>query len=159
MSGNHTDKDAESNIEPRTRRARTEDMLVALRKTGGIYTVRGESGNTYRVDIAAEECTCPDQQRSTVDRCKHLRRVEMEIRNRSVPTPDGRLPDAPVADGGTTSGSDLQRSPTERRIEGPIQETDKHGRPTGATYYRCRGCGREAMRQRDLTNCCSTADR
>ena len=75
-------------------------MAVSLRKTGGIYSVQSESGNTYRVDIALGECSCPDQQRTSTERCKHLRRVELEIRQRTVPTPDGRLPERPIADGG-----------------------------------------------------------
>lgn len=111
-------------------------MLVALRKTGGIYTVRGESGNTYRVDIATEECSCPDQQRTSIDRCKHLRRVQMEIRQRTVPTPDGRLPDRPVADGGIGAERTAEDGPDERRVEGPLQEVDKHGQATGASFYR-----------------------
>lgn len=148
-----------STVDPRTRRARIENMLVALRKTGGIYTVRGESGNTYRVDIATEECTCPDQQKTATKRCKHLRRVEMEIRNRTVPTPDGRLPERPVADGGIGTEGNPEESPDQRRVKGPIQEIDKHGRPTGAAYHRCTVCGRESMRSQDLTTCWSEARR
>ena len=159
MTDDTTSEDTESDLEPRTRRARTEDMLVALRKTGGIYTVRGESGNTYRVDIAQNECTCPDQQRSSVDRCKHLRRVDIELRNRTVPTPDGRLPERPVADGGVGADFGTDSSTDERQVKGPIQEFDKHGRPTGASYYRCRNCGTEAMRRDDLSGCCPVARR
>ena len=149
----------ESTVDPRTKRARTENMLVALRKTGGIYTVRGESGNTYRVDIATEECTCPDQQKTATERCKHIRRVELEIRNRTVPTPDGRLPELPVADGGTGAERKPDQNPDTQRVKGPIQEIDKHGRPTGAAYYRCSVCGTEAMRSQDLESCCPVARR
>ena len=158
MTDDTINEEAESSLDPRTRRARTEDMEVSLRKTGGIYTVHSESGSTYRVDIATEECTCPDQQRSSTDRCKHLRRVEMEIRQRTVPTPDGRLPDRPVADGGLGTESAEQVN-DERRLVGPLQEVDKHGRSTGASYYRCRACGAEAMRRRDLESCCPVARR
>lgn len=142
------DPDA-STLDPRTRRARNEDMAVTLRRAGGVYSVQSESGNTYRVDIAISECSCPDQQQCDVERCKHIRRVDMEIRNRSVPTPDGRLPERPVADGGPGT----ERPRDETRIEGPIWEFDKADRPTGDTYYRCRTCGRESIR-RDLTDCC-----
>lgn len=134
-------------------------MQVSLRKTGGIYTVRGKSGNIYRVDIATEECTCPDQQRTSTARCKHLRRVAMEIRQRTVPTPDGRLPEWPVADGGLGAERTREDGPAELRVEGPIQEVDKHGRATGATYFRCGGCGTEAMRRQDLEQCCPVARR
>ena len=144
----------ESLPEPRTRRARTEDMQVSLRKTGGIYSVHSESGNTYRVDVALGECTCPDQQRTSTERCKHLRRVAMEIRQRTVPTLDGRFPERAVADGGLGAERTAADDPEERRVEGPIQEVDKHGQATGASYYRCRVCGTEAMRRQDLDRCC-----
>ena len=44
-------------------------------------------------------------------------------------------------------------------MDGPIQEVDKHGRSTGASYYRCRDCGTEAMRRQDLEDCCLVARR
>lgn len=94
-----SDGDA-STVEPRTYRARTEEMTVSLRKIGGIYSVRGESGNVYRVDICRPACTCLDQQKSSTDRCKHLQRVEVELRNRTVPTSNGRLPSRSIANGG-----------------------------------------------------------
>lgn len=154
MTDESTRDRAESTTDPRTRRARTEDMQVSLRKTGGIYSVHSESGRTYRVDIAVGECTCPDQQKTSTERCKHLRRVAMEIRNRRVPTPDGRLPEQPVADGGPGAEGKSRETPDQQRLKGPIQELDKYGRPTGAAYYRCTVCGTEAMRRQDLTNCC-----
>jgi hypothetical protein len=46
---------------------------------------------------------------------------------------------------GTTDESD-----DEARIEGPISEFDKYGDYTGYDYFRCTGCGVEAMRRRDL---------
>lgn len=131
MTENSSSDSDDATIEPRTRRARTEDMLVALRRSGGIYSVRGESGNTYRVDVATGECSCPDHQQRGTERCKHLRRVELEIRNRSVPTPDGRLPERPVADGGADFGG-LEEPDETHRVKGPIQEIDRYGRPTGA---------------------------
>lgn len=157
MTGTSKDDGEASAIEPRTRRAQREDMLVALRQSGGIYTVRGESENTYRVDIATGECSCPDQQKTSTERCKHLRRVELEIRNRTVPTPDGRLPERPVADGGTGADLETDVGDVERRVDGPLQEVDKYGRPTGAVYYRCTVCGSEAMRRQDLDDCCPVA--
>lgn len=146
---------AASTDEPRTKRARTEAMTVALRRAGGIYSVRGESGNTYRVDISRMACTCPDHEKPDIQWCKHLRRVDLEIRNRTVPTPDGRLPERPVADGGVGAETgDASTSDEGSRIEGPIREFDTHDRPTGLTYFRCRACGRESMRRRDLGECC-----
>lgn len=46
---------------------------------------------------------------------------------------------------GTTAESD-----DEPTIEGPISEFDKYGDYTGNDYFRCTGCGVEAMRRRDL---------
>ncbi len=125
-------------------------MTVALRRAGGVYDVTSESGNTYRVDIAAGTCSCPDWQAREPDGgCKHLRRVRLEVRLGRVPTPDGRLPEAsrpargdsvPTAtDGGAVTG-----------IVGPLREFDRYGEPTGETFYRCTDCGREAMYRRDL---------
>lgn len=39
---------------------------------------------------------------------------------------------------------------TDARIDGPIPEFDHRGDPTSARYFRCRRCGREAMRRGDL---------
>jgi hypothetical protein len=46
---------------------------------------------------------------------------------------------------GTTAESD-----DEPTIEGPIPEFDKYDDYTGYDYFRCTGCGVEAMRRRDL---------
>ncbi|SFS09925.1 hypothetical protein SAMN05216559_3621 [Halomicrobium zhouii] len=75
--------------QPRTERAKTEDMDVSLLRKGGVYQVHSASDSYYDVDVAAESCSCPD----TADRCKHLRRVGLEIEAGLVPRPDGRLPD------------------------------------------------------------------
>ncbi|WP_226013594.1 hypothetical protein [Halomicrobium salinisoli] len=74
--------------DPRTERAKTEDMDVSLLKKGGIYEVHSASDSYYDVDVVSGECSCPD----TADRCKHLRRVDLEITAGLVPRPDGRLP-------------------------------------------------------------------
>ena len=82
-------------LEPRTHRAVTEEMSVSLLDKGGRYEVQSASGNRYEVDVADESCTYPDwQQRSPEGGCKHLRRVDHEIKRRRVPRPDGRLPSA-----------------------------------------------------------------
>jgi len=59
------------------------------------WSLRSQSAsvNRYEVDIIDESCTCPDwQQRSPEGGCKHLRRVDHEIKRGRVPRPDGRLP-------------------------------------------------------------------
>jgi len=85
--------ESEDDLEPRTKRAVAEAMDVSLLSKGGRYEVQSASGNRYEVDVVDESCTCPDwQQRSPEDGCKHLRRVDHEIKRGRVPRPDGRLP-------------------------------------------------------------------
>jgi hypothetical protein len=68
----------------RARRARAEPMAVRAFGTN-VYEVRTE-GNRYLVDVGAGQCTCPDFLfRDT--RCKHRRRVAIEITERRVPPP------------------------------------------------------------------------
>lgn len=86
-------------------------MDIALLKQGGIYSVTGESGETYTVDIIDESCSCPDyQDREPENGCKHLRRVAIEIEEEIVPRPDGKLPTSAlkttVHDAGVDSGLD-----------------------------------------------------
>ncbi|MGB9963006.1 hypothetical protein ACOZ32_12510 (plasmid) [Halobacterium sp. MBLA0001] len=86
-------EDHQEDSEPRTERARTEEIDVSLLRKGGVYEVQSASGNTYEVDVASKTCTCPDfTKRQPSGGCKHLRRVDIEIRSGSVPRPDGRLP-------------------------------------------------------------------
>jgi hypothetical protein len=88
-----TADDQVDDLEPRTRRAVTEEMSVSLLAKGGHYEVQSASGNRYEVDVVGESCTCPDwQQRSPTGGCKHLRRVDHEIKRGRIPRPDGRLP-------------------------------------------------------------------
>ena len=80
-------------LEPRTRRAVDETMAVSLLEKGGRYEVQSASGSWYEVDVISESCTCPDwQQRAPEGGCKHIRRVDHEIKQGRVPRPDGRLP-------------------------------------------------------------------
>ncbi|WP_419181167.1 hypothetical protein [Haloarcula halophila] len=79
-----------SEDEPRTKRAKRESIDVAFLEQPGVYEVHSASDSRYEVDVLEETCTCPD----TADRCKHLRRVDIEIREGLVPRPDGKLPDA-----------------------------------------------------------------
>jgi hypothetical protein len=144
----------------RTQRAYREEMQVSLAQAGGRYTVYSASGNTYEVDIASKTCTCTDfRENEPAGGCKHLRRVDLEIRTNQVPTPDGSLPTRPAADGGSVVTETEPRETSEGRIRGPISEFDANGNATGATYYRCRDCGTEAMRRRDLEACCDEQSR
>ncbi len=70
-------------LEERSLRARTEAMSV-LALGDGLYEVESESENTYLVDLEAGRCTCPDHVFRNV-RCKHIRRVAIEITAGRVP--------------------------------------------------------------------------
>ena len=75
-------------MDDRSVRAWTEAMAVGT-LGGGRYAVEGQSGNTYVVDLLGSDCTCPDH---TIrgERCKHLRRVAIEV-NRGRVAPPGRV--------------------------------------------------------------------
>jgi len=66
-------------------RAWTEAMAVRPLADGG-YAVDSESGANYVVDLADGSCTCPDHQLRE-ERCKHLRRVAVEVTAQRVPPP------------------------------------------------------------------------
>ena len=84
---------SDDELAPRTRRACEEDMDVSLLEKGGVYEVHAASGNVYDVDVISESCTCLDwRQRKPEGGCKHLRRVDIEIKAGRIPRPDGRLP-------------------------------------------------------------------
>ncbi|WP_415379469.1 SWIM zinc finger family protein [Halosimplex sp. TS25] len=75
-------------LDERAARAWTERM--AVRPLGdGRYAVDSQSGATYVVDLPEGSCTCPDSQLRH-QRCKHLRRVGIEITTRRVPAPGKR---------------------------------------------------------------------
>jgi len=51
--------------------------------------VYSASDSVYEVDVLAETYSCPDR----TERCKHIRRVDIEIHDGLVPRLDGKLPD------------------------------------------------------------------
>ncbi len=76
---------SDRHLEERSRRARTEPMSV-LALGDGLYEVETASDTTYLVDLQAGRCTCPDHIfRGT--RCKHVRRVAIEITEGRTPPP------------------------------------------------------------------------
>lgn len=75
----------ESDADRRSVRARTERMTVEA-LGDALYEVGAESGNAYVVDLDNERCSCPDHAFRGV-RCKHLRRVAIEITEGRVPPP------------------------------------------------------------------------
>lgn len=78
-----------SRLDPRSARAWTEAMATEA-LGGGRYAVEAASGNEYRVDLRDGTCTCPDSGYRG-ERCKHLRRVAVEI-TRGDLAPPGRMP-------------------------------------------------------------------
>ena len=72
-------------LEDRSARAWLEPM--AVRPLGdGRYVVESGSGGTYVVDLEAGRCSCPDHEIRGA-RCKHMRRVAIEITAGRLPTP------------------------------------------------------------------------
>ena len=83
----------------RAKRAREDDMDVALIHRGGCYEVDSASGNTYEVDLLDETCTCSDHQNpATPTPCKHVQRVQLELDAGRIPRPDGRLPETALSE-------------------------------------------------------------
>lgn len=75
----------ESELDRRSVRARTEPMTVEA-LGDALYEIRTENGSTYLVDLSSRRCSCPDHTFRDV-RCKHLRRVAIEITESRVPAP------------------------------------------------------------------------
>ncbi|MFC7167269.1 SWIM zinc finger family protein [Halospeciosus flavus] len=69
----------------RAARARAERMGV-VPIGGGCYDVVTETDTVYTVDLPGSRCTCPDH-RYRHTRCKHLRRVAIEVNEGEVPPP------------------------------------------------------------------------
>lgn len=78
-----------SRLDERSARAWTEAM--AVRALGaGRYAVESQSGATYLVNLPRSDCTCPDHE-IRGERCKHLRRVAIEVTEGNLPAPDERV--------------------------------------------------------------------
>ncbi|MFP8890888.1 SWIM zinc finger family protein [Natrialbaceae archaeon A-CW2] len=93
----------------RSRRARGEPMSV-LALGSGLYEVETADGTTYLVDLEAGRCTCPDHVFRDA-RCKHVRRVAIEITEGRTPPP-GQVA-VPCFDCGEPAFIDETRAPTE----------------------------------------------
>lgn len=75
-------------FDSRSWRARAEAMAITP-IGGGLYEVDSQSGETYVVDLVEGRCTCPDHMYRD-ERCKHIRRVAIEINEDRLPPP-GKL--------------------------------------------------------------------
>jgi len=118
-------------------------------------------GTRHIINPLAGFCDCEDQHYRQPDGgCKHLRRYDFEQGARDIPSwvqtdaLDDSV-DAPTADadGGEMAVADGGQQ-TEARITGPHPEFDKYGNYTGSDFWRCSGCGAEAIRRSDLDYCC-----
>lgn len=87
-SGERDDSGETDGFEGRSTRAATEEMTVRPLRDRR-YVVETDGG-TYVVALDAGTCTCPDHA-IRGSRCKHLRRVAMEVTAGSVPAPDERV--------------------------------------------------------------------
>lgn len=72
-------------LSDRAVRAWTESMAVDPLRDGR-YAVDAESGNRYIVNLREGACSCPDQS-IRHERCKHLRRVAIEVNRGDLPPP------------------------------------------------------------------------
>ncbi|QZY00900.1 SWIM zinc finger domain-containing protein [Halobaculum rubrum] len=86
---NDLDGAADPRDSGRTARARTEPMAVYALRDDDRYLVDTDGG-TYVVDLGSDTCTCPDHA-IRGSRCKHLRRVDMEVGIGRVPAPGERV--------------------------------------------------------------------
>lgn len=76
-------------LEQRDSTALTEYMSVLAdvgraRDAPGLFTVVGQNGGTYLVDVDTGACECPDHEYRDV-RCKHRRRVAFATGQRPIP--------------------------------------------------------------------------
>jgi len=106
--------------------ALTEYQSVLPADGDGLFTVVSQSGNSYTVDRREERCSCPDSVHHQPDGgCKHVRRVEYAIGNRSIPS----WVDRDAVD--SQLGIHVDSSPTEEEQSTAITdggtETVKHG--------------------------------
>jgi hypothetical protein len=124
-------------MDARSARAWTERMAVEPRGDGE-YAVDTDSG-TYVVELGGGRCSCPDHGVRR-ERCKHLRRVAIEITLERVPPP-GRFDAACVSCGAGADGADrrlplcpdCELDPGERVLD---RETGAPLRVVAVTDYR-----------------------
>lgn len=89
-------------LDGESRRAWTEAM--AVRPFGDDYLVESEAGGTHYVSLDERSCSCADQGGDR--RCKHIRRVAIEINLGRLPAPAGQQTSCDAC------GADLERPAT-----------------------------------------------
>ncbi|MFC5278061.1 SWIM zinc finger family protein [Halorubrum rubrum] len=83
-----TDRDDRNREDGRSERAKREPMTVRPLRDRR-YVVETDGG-TYVVALDAGTCSCPDHE-IRGERCKHLRRVAIEVTEGRIPAPDERV--------------------------------------------------------------------
>jgi len=174
--------DASTDLSDRERRALEEYLTVTpdvgrARGADGLVLVSSASGREYLVDVEAGRCqrhdgaVCPDQEYNLTDGevCKHVIRARVATGRRAVSSAelgtadvDPQLgehasgPAVVTSDGGIINAGDDAEivDDSDARITGPFPEFNKYGNYTGEDYWRCSGCGAEALRRQDLGDCC-----
>ena len=172
----------EHELSTRERRALEQYLTVTpaigrARGCEGLAVVSSQSGREYLVDVETGRCqrtdgaVCPDQEYNLGggDVCKHVIRARIELGERPVSSAElatadvdpqlGEHTNGPVVvtpDGGVIDAGDEGEivDAGGERIEGPFPEINKYGNYSGHDYYRCGRCGAEAMREKDLSDCC-----
>ena len=72
-----------NDVDKRDRRA-AEEAMVVVPDAPGLYEVYSGTRACYRVDLLAAACECKAAKYQE-GKCKHARRVEMAIGERSIP--------------------------------------------------------------------------
>jgi hypothetical protein len=75
-------------LDSRAAKAWTEKMAVSPLGEGK-YLVVGQDDTAYEVDLTVSRCTCPDHTYRRT-RCKHIRRVALEVTRDRIPAPNHR---------------------------------------------------------------------
>jgi len=71
--------------------------MTVIEEARSLFSVTTESGSEYTVDLREPACTCPDyQHRQSVEECKHIRRVRIEVGQVDIDTLETRLTETAV---------------------------------------------------------------
>jgi predicted nucleic acid-binding Zn finger protein len=86
--------------------------MTIIEESRSLFTVTTESGSEYTVDLREPACTCPDfQHRESVEECKHVQRVRIEVGQVDTDALETRL--AETAETLETNAADLKQQAQE----------------------------------------------
>lgn len=137
-----------------------------------VYSAVDGTNEIYTVDLREGRCTCPDAEYNLEEdeACKHEQRCKLALGIMDLPADpsievDGVLQNSrekyganPVSDAQTPASAGEDTAPAAVATDGgqlverdpQIERLFESPEQGAAEYYRCSGCGREAMRRRDL---------